>query len=129
MNIKNKPLIITLVVVGVLLFAVLCGVLISLVIPKESDILPPIEGVYSMSVNGESSQYTFKKDGMGKVEYVDDGELVTEQFSYVISGKMGSRIITITNSQTGEAKVHDYATGKDKNGEFIMINDVIYYKQ
>ena len=134
---KNKFLL-ALIITLALSVAVAVGVVIfSVLNPGEDDESSRFDGTYylSLDVAGQSS-YTFNLDGTGKrkmvyLENADTMELVekTDDFTYSISGKQGSRKIEFTWSADGKKEIFDFATGTYLGKEAVYIDGDAYCKE
>ena len=149
-KIKKNPVLIAVCVAVVALIVAIIPIIIHLADEKEppknqDDIGITLSGSYSMSVESDmfaaSSVYTFDGSG-GSRTYVDDGELIVEDFTYVIALENGEKVIKFTFTDADgmtETTTHSFMEGTFVDNEhtssdgqpiekkFISINDVYYY--
>ena len=124
---KNKFLLALIITLG-LCFAVLVGVIINAALNPQEE--PVVSGTYCWDLGmGGKSYYTFNSDGTGKLSYNSDGELIEEEFTYLISGEMGNRNITFTWKKTGKSDTFKYGEGESGGKEAVFINGEPYIKQ
>lgn len=125
---KNKFLLALLITLA-LCIAIGAGVIISSLLNPEEE-PETFNGTYYLQLKdiGQAS-YTLKDDGTGVRSYSSGGELVTEEFSYAISGELGSRKISFTWNNSGKTEVYDFSSGTYDGKDAIFINDEPYCKE
>lgn len=125
-RVKDNKMISALLITCAVIAVIAVGVVIAIALrpSEESDTL---SGVYYMQLSDiGTSCYEFNDDGTGKLRYTSQDGEKEDEFTYVISGKMGNRSISIKWGSTGKTEKYPFSEGEYLGKTAVFINDEPY---